>query len=194
MTKCFDDEVISVATNGEGTIFLYENCNWAWTSDCPTQLTNKLKGRSRNLPKPVYVALGSKDRYYILFEDGKSQWVGPENLGDAIHKRRSRARSVAFGSEWNSYFVVFEDGHWQYGGDLPYGLTSFIQKHKKRINIKRVSLGSDDQWWIEYDGCDNSNQRWGGIDNKTRSRIGCKKNRMKFLDFGDDDTYILRYT
>jgi hypothetical protein len=78
----FDEGVTCVAINGAATVMLYEHGGWAYTSGLPTHLHNKLNGRQRTLPSPTCVALGTQDRYYIRFADGKSQWVGCEAMGD----------------------------------------------------------------------------------------------------------------
>jgi len=41
-----------VATNGDSTIFLYEDGGWAYTSGLPVGLYKKLNGRSKHHPSP----------------------------------------------------------------------------------------------------------------------------------------------
>ena len=60
-------DVKCVSINGDDTIFLYDDGDWAYTSGLPDGLLKSLKTRARSHPPPTYVALGTKDRYYIEF-------------------------------------------------------------------------------------------------------------------------------
>lgn len=78
---------------------LYESGVWAFTSNLPRQLYNKLHGRAYELPSPTFVALGSQDRYYIHFADGKAQWCGPDSLTEVLHETDSTVKCIAFGED-----------------------------------------------------------------------------------------------
>ena len=125
-----------MATNGDATIFLYDHGGWTWTprSGLPKSLHNKLKGRNRHtMPSPIYVSLGSEDRYYIEFADGKSQWIGPDDLSDALNEEATRSvASVAFGEDMNSYFIVFKDGGWSYY-NVPSDLDDLVTKTRRAM-------------------------------------------------------------
>ena len=77
---CFSPNVTCVSCGGEATIVLYESGTWAFTTGLPPSLHNKLNGRQITLPSPDYVVIALQDRYYVRFEDGKSECVGCEEL------------------------------------------------------------------------------------------------------------------
>ena len=191
VNECFDPSVVSVATNGDAIIFLYENGNWAWTSGLTQQLYNKLHGRSLKLPSPVYVSIGSKDRYYIRFADGQSQWWGG-GLAKTLKDTDKQVATVAFGEEWDSYFVVFADGGWAYN-NVPDGLDDLIERRQRRGDLVCVSLGPAGEWFLR---ARNGRTWWGGLQTKSRAyveRINQHKDSLTFLDFGGGSTMFLRY-
>jgi hypothetical protein len=99
----FDKTVTCVATNGNATLMLYDTGAWAFTSGITKLLHNKLNGRSNRLPSPTYVAMGSQNRYYIEFADGKSEWVASDDAGRELNE--NSVASIAFGQTWESYFL-----------------------------------------------------------------------------------------
>ena len=49
ITGSFGEEVVSIATDGEATIMLFEESAWAFTKGLPTLLHNKLQVRTPKL-------------------------------------------------------------------------------------------------------------------------------------------------
>ena len=188
VAKWFDETTTCIATNGDATILLYESGGWAFTANLPNGLHNKLNGRQRSLPKPTYVALGTKDRYYIQFADGHSQWSGPDDMGDELQNTDRKVRSVAFGRRYSSYFIVYEDGGYLYK-NMPSGLDDFVEnKNRGRCNLKCVSLGPDDQYYIKTE----THSYWSASES-TVKKIKKYRDRLTFIDFGSDDAYLIRY-
>ena len=190
----FDKTVTRVATDGNGTVMLYDTGGWAYTSGLTKLLHNKLNGRSNRLPSPTYVAMGSQNRYYIEFADGKSEWVASDDAATEINK--SSVASIAFGQTWESYFLVTKGGGWAYY-DVPHGLEDVVNNKKnKRKTINCVSLGANGQWYISFtDGSSN----WGGLSSASLAKIAKVRNRITFMDFGhydedeEEDELFLRY-
>ena len=196
----FTDTTKCVSTNGSATIFLYENGSWAWTAGLPGQLYNKLKGRSRSLPSPTYVAIGTGNRYYIEFADGQAQWSSPDDMNKYIRREAEKnggIASVAFGEDYDTYFIVYKNGFWVGSGDIPSGLWDIISRRNRKGDLKCVSLGSNGQWFLE---ANNGRAWWGGLSTKTLRKIAKVKARIKFLDFGtfnvdeNEDLFLVRYT
>jgi predicted DCC family thiol-disulfide oxidoreductase YuxK len=193
--SCFDPDVTCVATNGTATILLYTDGSWAYTYDLPTRLYNKLNGRSRTLPAPTYVALGSSNRYYIQFADGKRDWLGCKDMGEELQDGDA-VSSVAFGGHWESYFVVFASGGWACR-NVPAGLKAAIESLGEETVPKTETLGSAGQWYLE---ARDSRAWWDGINKKTIGRIAKHKDSVMFIDFGGYDKdhaqheFFMRYS
>jgi len=144
-----------MSQQGDATIMLYESSGWAWTAGLPKQLHNTLVGRQKTLPRPTYVSLGSEGRYFIKFAQGASEWVGPEAMTGVLEDRalttkHGGVRSVAFGEGVDSYFLVFNDGWWDYAGGLytlhptPYTLhptPSTLHPAPSTLNPQPSTLG-----------------------------------------------------
>ena len=188
----FSPEVTCIATNGDSTIMLYENGGWAFTGGIPKLLHNKLNGRARSLPSPTYVAIGSDDRYYIQFADGKSEWVGCENMGNEIKNCSALIKTVAFGESWGSYFLVSQDGDYSYC-NIPSDLEEFVEKSG---SLNCVSLGGDGAWYAE---ASDGRASWGAgfQDRATWEALNRIAQRLTFLDFGSFDgsrtEFFVRY-
>jgi len=188
--SCFSGTVTSMACGGKATIMLYEDGGHAWTSGLPKNLYNKLNGRQRSLPSPEYVAMGNMDRYYIRFADGKSEWVGCEGMSDELKTTTRRVKSVAFGERWDSYFIVYTDGWWSYSG-IPDELSQLMKTRNKRSDLECVSLGPDGEYFVS---AKNGRAWWGGTSCDNIDAIAKIRDRVKFIDFGDDNTFLCRYT
>jgi len=191
VSECFDKTVTSSACGGNATILLYESGGWAFTSGLAKLLHNKLKGRQLTLPKPTHVALGSDDRYFIRFADGKTEWVGCEEMSKELQSCSSSVASVAYGGDWNSFFLVYANGGY-YGYNVPIGLTDVIDKARRgQTDLECVSLGPCGEWYVRVR---NGRAWWGGITTKTLKHMGKYNDKIKFIDFCDDGCYLFRYT
>ena len=188
----FKSTTSCVATNGHATIMLYEDGDWAYTRDLPTGLYNKLNGRSLDHSRPSYVAVGTQERYYIRFRNGSSQWVGPDGLSTALHETSRTVASVAFGEDYHTWFIVYTDGYWEYNGYIPSGLDELLESRKNRTDLSFVTLGPDGEYCLK---AQNGKMWWGGISTAMSEKINqIGKDRLKFMDFGEDDTYFIRYS
>jgi hypothetical protein len=191
----FNERVTCFATGDSGAhVLLYEDGDWMYTGNIPTLLLNKLKGRAQSHPKPVYVALGTQNRYYIKFDNGKSEWVGCEHMGEYLQKDATQVATVAFGDEWDSYFVVTKGGGYGYQS-VPTGLTDKIAAREQSMSksggdLRSVSLGPGGEWCLE---ALNNRMWWGGLSSEAYDELRSIKDRVTFMDFGDDDSYFLRY-
>ncbi len=189
--KNFTSTTSCVAVGDDGVnICLYDNGGFAYSSGLCDNLHKKLHTRASSHPSPDYVALGSNERYYIRFTNGKSEWVGPDNLSKLLQNDRRRVKSVAFGANWEDYFVVFEGGGYAYVG-APYGLEEKINARGKRGDLEKVTLGPNGEWslWTQ-----NGRAWWGGIDSDTMKDISKRRNNVTDLKFGSNGNYFIRYS
>ena len=187
--KNFDKTVVSMACGGMCTVLLYEHGTWAFSSGLPKLLHNKLNGRQKSLPSPVYVSIGSQDRYYIKFADGKSEWVGCDGFTKALKKSNRTVKSVAFGETWESYFIVYTDGGWQHS-NVPYSLEDLIKRRRNVADLTCVSLGPDGEYYVS---ARNGRAWWGGMNENNMATARAYKDRLKFMDFGDNGSFFIRY-
>lgn len=104
-------------------VMLYNDSNWAFLGGIPKGLLNKLWGRQQNLPPLVNISFGPSGQYYIEFADGRSQWHGPDDLGDALHEERHGIVRVAFGP-WGEWLILVKNGGYNSSGNLPPSLIN----------------------------------------------------------------------
>lgn len=193
--------VTCVATNGKGAIFLYGHGGVAYTPGIPKQLHQKLKqlkhGRASSSSsnadtRPSYVALGTRERYYVAFHDGTADWKGPKALEKCLKNCRSTPRSVAFGDTYNSYFVVFEDGTWECN-DIPEELNDKLADRLDHPDLVCVTMGPSGAWFLR---AASGKMWWGGISEELDYMIQnlLETDRyLNFIDFGEDSSYFLSY-
>jgi cell division protein FtsB len=180
---------VAVGDNGMH-ICLYDNGGYAYSSGLYNNLHKKLHSRASWHPSPDYVALGSNGRYYIRFTNGKSEWVGPNNLSTLLQQDNRRVKSVAFGEDWEDYFVVFEGGGYEYVG-CPSGLEQKINARGKRGDLEKVTLGPNGEWslWAK-----NGKAWWGGIGSGMKDSISdAGPDNITDLKFGSNGHYFIRY-
>jgi hypothetical protein len=185
-----------VSTNGKACIFLYGNGGVAYTTNIPKQLYNKLKSLKNNpkATRPSYVAIGTRDRYYVSFLNGSFDYRGPKAFGQALKKLRAPPRCIAFGPSYDTYFVVFHDGSWEYQGkSLPKDLIAKLKERSERPDLVCVTLGPKGEWFLRTE---NGRLWWGGIgedlDDLIQSLLESDR-YLNFLDFGEDGSYFVSY-
>ena len=178
----------SIATNGDSTIFIYDNGGTAWTANMPTKLHNKLNGRSHRSPSPTYVAMGSEGRYYVEFEDGQSEWIGPESMSKALKQNNYSVVNVSFGSSFDDYAIVWEDGAYSYRG-VPTKANNVLNSNQNET-LLNLSLGPNGEYWIKM----SHSSWWSGGTAFMKSMKNKKGSDVQFVDFGSDSAYILRYS
>ncbi|VEU44538.1 unnamed protein product [Pseudo-nitzschia multistriata] len=236
--------VKGVATNGRGTVFLYGNGGVAYTPAIPKALYQKLRQlRSSSYSRrPCYVALGTRDRYFVSFNDGSADWKG-SNVFDKVLKkkvikvqqqasgsaasgnsvstsrRKSGAmsvvsaanthhskdtrdsqspaallpRSVAFGATYDTFFIVFHDGSWQYQGrSIPKSLEDKLATRDDADDLVVCNLGPNGEWFLK---AENGKMWWSGITPELDSVLKkiTAKGYLHNMDFGENGSYFVSY-
>jgi hypothetical protein len=194
-----DKLVKGVATNGKGTVFLYGNGGVAYTPSIPRALYQKLRQlRNSNFSaRPCSISLGTRDRYYVAFNDGTADWKGPKALDKVLKKclhLAQQPRSVAFGSTYDTFFLVHHDGSWQYQGrGIPESLEEKLSSRDDRADLAIVNLGPAGEWFLK---ARNGRMWWSGITEKLDKVIADILNAghyLHFLDFGENGSYFVSY-
>lgn len=189
----FSEKTTCVALGDSATLMIDEDGSQFWTTGLPRQLYNKLNGRQKTLPRPRYCSMGSENRYYVDFKDGTAQWGGAvsERFSTLIRESSKRVSSVAFGESCSSYFVVFQDGSYEYTPEyVPEALCNLIESRSRRADVKYVSLGPEGEWFLS---AKNGRMWWGGISVKCSNAIRPIKGRISSLHFGGDGMYFIRF-
>ena len=177
----FDAATTCVALSDSTIMMLHENGGWSWYGTLTKLLDNKLQGRQRHLPGPTYVALSGDNRYYIEFADGKSEWVGPDSFSDKIHAESRGVRTVAFGKDWDAWFIVFDDGSWNHEGNIPDGLVQRLASRDRRGDLTCVSLGPSGEWYVS---ARNGRAWWGGLAEAQTDVVRPLADRITSMVFG----------
>ncbi|KAL7554331.1 hypothetical protein ACHAWF_017771 [Thalassiosira exigua] len=191
--KIFTEYTCCVAMGSDGAhLCLYDGGGWAYSSGLCDNLHKLLHTRALSHPSPKYVAMGSMGRYFIRFANGKTQWVGPDDMSDLLHSTNKGVKSVAFGEDYEDYFVVFEDGWYQYSG-CSADLQKLLNDRGCRSDLEKVTLGPNGEWclWAK-----NGKYWWGGVDTNVSDEITSSQRNRTITDllFGDDGYYFIRHT
>ena len=73
---------------------------------------------------------------------------------DALLKRGvvDLVRSVAFGADYDTFFIVFTDGtFWCHGDAIPNELDSKVASLRDGCGVREVALGPRGEWYIATD-------------------------------------------
>lgn len=189
-----DTNIVGVTTNGIGTVVLYEYGNCVFTPRIPPKLKEKLDIRKRTHVRkpPVYVSLGTKNRFYIKLNNGDHEWAGCTSMSKCLknnHKLKE-VSSVAFGKRWKSYFIVFTDGSWEYGDEIPKGLQQWLYDRRNSADLACVSIGPNYEWFVRTK---RDKLYVGGVSKQLLSTIDSIKHRIVSIDFGLTNSFIVQY-
>ena len=155
----------------------------------PRRLHELLHTRARHHPHPTMVVMGSDDRFYIEFSNGKAEWRcnNPE-LGDIL--RNEEVDEVAFGSDTYTY-VVLASGRATWNGDIPARLHDHLMSNR---SIIKVSLGPDRQWFVKFADGSFAGGGFGPEVNKVWQARLRNGDKVHNLVFGEYDTFIMLYS
>jgi hypothetical protein len=195
--------VRGVATNGIGTVFLYGNGGVAYTPSIPRALYHRLsqlRTSKLHASRPSYVALGTKDRYFVSFHDGTYSFKGPKGIERALSKSQASLPplSIAFGPQFDAFFLVFSDGSChQQGRGIPSGLQEHLAAHRPNISgcsdLACVNLGPSGEWFVRFK---DGRFGFGGLSREMDEAIQellDDDHSLNFVDFGENGSYFVSY-
>lgn len=124
-----------------------------------------LKSESLSTEAIRTISIGSLDRYYISTAKGVSYWYGPKSRDFLMRDGgKGSISSVAFGSEFNSYVVMYKKGTIMYC-NIPEKLEFYMRQYTK--SKKRwpdfISMGPSGQFFIRFT---DGTWKCGGMDEK----------------------------
>jgi len=153
--------------------------------------------------KARHIALGTKGRYYISFAKGDEVWCGHEDFDETV--RESAVKCVAFGDEFDSYFVLHENNicTWR---NIPESLENTIRDNcKNGTVVDYVSLGCKrGQYFVHFNNdvwyasglCEEDKHALEKIDGAVKEVSFCKGglvvryshfHEQKFVDTQNED-------
>jgi hypothetical protein len=189
--------VRGVATNGTGTVFLYGNGGVAYTPNIPRALYHRLsqlRNSKLHSSRPAYVALGTRERYFVAFHDGTFSYKGPKGLDRELRKLTKPPLSVAFGSNYDAFFIVFHDGFWKFQGrGIPGELEERLATRKEPTKLACVNIGPSGEWFLRSQ---DGRVGWGGVSDEMDEAIQSLLDDghfLNFLDFGENGSYFVSY-
>jgi len=160
-------------------------------------------------PFPEYISLGSSDRYFVKFDDETYYFHGPPSLSRTLNKRMVKKQkvkgkkgaknsvyiaSVAFGREFDDFFVVLTDGSWECDGELHEELDKLLNDRGNRDDLVWVSLGPDDEFCLK---AKNGRIWWGGVSDEISELLfditDGNENEVDYISFGVDGSYFLTH-
>jgi len=111
-----------------------------------------------------------------------------------ITGNHGQPRSVSFGSTYDTFFVVHNDGSWEYQGrGIPAELEDKLADRLDRSDIVCVTLGPNKEWFLK---AENGRMWWGGISSELDTLVQDLLESDRYLDFmcfGDDGSFFLSY-
>ena len=188
--------VRGVSTNGLGTVFLYGNGGVAYTPNIPRALyqrLSQLRNSKLHASRPCYVSLGTRERYFVAFFDGTFSYKGPKGLDKELKKMTKAPRSVAFGTNYDTFFVVKNDGTFRYMGRIPTDLEKKLVAWKNRTDLSCINLGPSGEWFLRSQ---DGRVAWGGGTAEMEEAIQellHEDHALRFLDFGENGSYFVSY-
>jgi len=163
----------------------------ALASQCP-QLHEQLTSRAAGMPPPIDAAIGSEDRFYLRFADGKQEWIASDECTADI-KTKPVAR-VSFGSDWGEYCIIYKDGSCKYA-DVPSQLEAKLRTPRpKKAPIAAVNLGPEGEWFISF-----ADGTWemGGCSDSLHDKVDSivkSGAQIRLIVFGANDAWVVRHT
>ena len=102
-------------------------------------------------------------------------------------------RSVAFGATYDTFFVVFGDGSWEYQGrSIPKSLEKKLRERDDAADLVLVNLGANGEWFMK---AESGKMWWSGISPELDLVLKkiTKKGYLHSMDFGENGSYFVSY-
>ena len=115
-------------------------------------------------------------------------------MTNLLQKETRDVRSVAFGEDYDTFFVVWNDGGaaWSH---IPSGLQKLIESRKKKADMVSVSLGPHGEYFLR---AENGKYWWqgpSGNDGALLDKELKKSSRdIKRVHFGYSGSFHIRYS
>eukprot|EP00949_MAST-11_sp_MAST-11-sp1_P003661 g3661.t1 len=185
------DTCVSVATTGRDTVFLHEDGRMVWKRLRSTRngLFNLLSGRKGNkkLALPIYVSMGSFNRFYVRFADGRAKFSGPKEMNIRLKKATSSPSSVTFGRDMKSFAILYENGTYTCE-NVPLKVSNILRSNRNKT-LLAIALGPDGEFFIRM-----SHRSWHSGSSKFLDAMVPSSRHVKFVDFGENGSFIIRYS
>ncbi len=184
---------LTLTPNGKGFLYSMHNGQSFWSSlgpvPLPVDVDNALRTRIGEHCRPEAISLGSFDRYFMQFANGKAQWNGDDEFIAAVEERFD-VEMVAFGKCVGSFVVVYENGDiaWR---EIPKQLKkSFAGREKSQSKSDYISLGPGGEFFVRFK--DGSIQ-YGGMSSEIVKALKEIKGSIREVTFGGDNSFLARY-
>jgi hypothetical protein len=178
--------------NAESLIFSHgASRGTSWTR-VPKQLDNKLRGRQRNLAAATYLAVGSDNRYVVVFADGAAQWNG----GGAGFDEDMRAVDltaesvcVSFGGD-GAYAICSGSGYWSGKGVAD---SLLVEMGKDDVRLVALHPTRRDTYAMVRD---DGSAHWAGYIPEamaTSMNDADDLDELRSMHLGADGCFVLHY-
>lgn len=185
-----DGDTRLVAISGSDCVLaIYTDDSYTYTSGLPCRLHELLHSRARHHPYPEVVAMGSMDRFFVRFSNGKSEWdvCGNDEIRDLLHDED--VDDIAFGSDEFTYVALTSSGV-RWNGDIPSRLESHLY-HSSRA-IQKVALGPEREWFIAFKDGGFDGGGFGPELHREWQDVKRDGQTVRDLVFGSNGTYVMR--
>jgi hypothetical protein len=186
----YGETVECAAISAKAAIIVFTSGLCIQTEGLPNSLSSLLDSHNGE-DKPVFVELGTKNRFFIKFDGGECYWEGPQLLGPCVETKR--VQSVTFGKNYDDFFVVYEDGSWKYEGDVPDNLSDLLTDRNHAADLVRVALGPNEEYFCK---ARNGRMWWGGVSDDVDEAIddlvnGDEDQDIHHICFSENDGYFI---
>ncbi len=180
-------ECLTLNPDGKGVVYAEKTGQCYWTCPINWNLGDALRGTTKkHYPKTINI--GSGDRYYVRFSDGKQIAKGNEEFQEIVSS--DKVKMVAFGATKESYVVLYEDGGtaWSY---IPRALRKALcSRTPDKPSVQYVALGPGDAYFVRFG--DDSVQ-YGNLTNEMKKALDNCPGTIKEVTYGAGNCLIARY-
>jgi len=162
----------------------------SFSAGLPKTLGEKLHSRSVDHPQPVQVALGCDGQYFMMLDSGRYYWsvFEPEVRDYMDRNTKFGFDHVCLGSNngVSMYFIsTRKNGYFIW--NTPQQFKGLVSKYQ----VDATALGPNGEWFVRYHG---DQIAYGNVGTEFKNAIREFKDRVKSVKFGNNCTYLIRYT
>lgn len=174
---------IALSADADGVVHIEKSGKIGWGGVISAKARKAITRLRREDRHVITASLGTRGRFFIGMKDDACIWNGSELLDELIEG--GEVAQVAFGSAFDSFVVLYKDGHCAWSC-IPRDFRTVLSGG----DVRAVGMGSNGQFFALFK---HGNVTFGGLGEDEKMAVELCDGSIEQACFGYLNSVVLRY-